>query len=183
MAWCSPNSPRPKKNCLQKSKVNKGIIHKEFVPAGKTINAAFIRQFWTDCYSVSGEFGQSCTGLENGCCSTIMPLHTVQSVCTNFLLQKMVAVLDHPRYYPDLSPADFFLFPRLKASIKGARFADVKPSTIVWKPFCDRCHMRLSLIVLGSCMNVVKRVLKRMATILKGNKEHLFVSFVLFVFW
>ena len=76
MAWCSPNSPRPKKNCLQKSKVNKGIIHKEFVPAGQIINAAFIWQFWTDCYCVSGEFGQSCTGLENGCCSTILPLHS-----------------------------------------------------------------------------------------------------------
>ena len=42
-----------------------------------------------------------------------------------FLAQKMVAVLDHPSYSPDLAHADFFLFPRLKAAIKGARFADV----------------------------------------------------------
>ena len=44
------NFPRPKKSSLQKSKVktlliaffdNKGIIHKEFLPAGQTINAAF----------------------------------------------------------------------------------------------------------------------------------------------
>ena len=53
MAWCSPTSPRPKKNRLQKSKVktplkaffdNKGIIHKEFVPAGQTIYAAFYQE-------------------------------------------------------------------------------------------------------------------------------------------
>ena len=42
-----------------------------------------------------------------------------------FLAQKMVAVLDHPPYAPDLPPADIFLFSRLKVVIKGARFADV----------------------------------------------------------
>ena len=42
-----------------------------------------------------------------------------------FLASKMVAVLDHPSYYPDLAPVDFFLFPRLKAATKGTRFADV----------------------------------------------------------
>ena len=75
MACCSPTSPRPKKSRMQKYKVktlliaffdNKGIFHKEFVPAGQTINSAFYRQFWTYCYSVTGGFGQSCTRLENG---------------------------------------------------------------------------------------------------------------------
>ena len=42
-----------------------------------------------------------------------------------FLAQKMIAVLEHPSLLPDLAPADFFLFPRLKAAIKGARFTDV----------------------------------------------------------
>ena len=37
----------------------------------------------------------------------------------------MVAVPDHPLYSPDVALADFFLFTRLKAAIKGARFADV----------------------------------------------------------
>ena len=55
----------------------------------------------------------------------IMPLYTVRSV-RQFLAQKTVAVLyQPPPYSPDLAPADFFLFPRLKAAIKGARFADV----------------------------------------------------------
>ena len=37
----------------------------------------------------------------------------------------MVTVLDHSPYSPDLAPVDFFLFPSLKAAIKGARFANV----------------------------------------------------------
>ena len=52
------------------------------------------------------------------------PAHSAITV-HQFLAQKMVAVLDHPPYNPDLTPADLFLFPRLKAAIKGARFADV----------------------------------------------------------
>ena len=37
----------------------------------------------------------------------------------------MGAVLDHPPYFPDMAPAVFFLFPRLKAATKSERFADV----------------------------------------------------------
>ena len=47
------------------------------------------------------------------------------AICVQFLAQSGVTVLDHPTYSPDLAPADFFLLPRLKSSMKGARFADV----------------------------------------------------------
>ena len=50
--------------------------------------------------------------------------HSTICVC-QFLAQKMVTVLDHPPYCSDLAPVDVFLFPRLKAAIKGSRFADV----------------------------------------------------------
>ena len=60
----------------------------------------------------------------------IMPLHSVIRVC-HFLAQKMIAMLDHPPYSGDLASVDFFLFPRLKAVIKGASFADVNAIKIV----------------------------------------------------
>jgi len=31
-----------------------------------------------------------------------------------------------PPYFPDLAPADFFLFPKLKSSLKGRRFQTVE---------------------------------------------------------
>jgi hypothetical protein len=31
-------------------------------------------------------------------------------------------MLFHPPYSPDLAPADFFLFPKLKIAMKGMRF-------------------------------------------------------------
>ena len=125
---------RPKKSILQKSKVktlliaffdNKGIFHKAFVPAGQTINAAFyqgvlnrllqrIRRVRPELHRI----GKWMLLHDNA------PTHSAISVRL-LLAQKIVVVLDHPPYNPDLIPADFFLFPRWKAAIKGARFADV----------------------------------------------------------
>ncbi|GFU95435.1 histone-lysine N-methyltransferase SETMAR [Trichonephila clavipes] len=33
--------------------------------------------------------------------------------------------IEHPPYSPDLNPPDFFLFPRLKLTLKGKRFDDI----------------------------------------------------------
>jgi hypothetical protein len=34
-------------------------------------------------------------------------------------------VIQHPPYLPDLAPADFFLFPKLKLALKGECFRDI----------------------------------------------------------
>jgi hypothetical protein len=31
--------------------------------------------------------------------------------------------LDHPRYYPDVAPSDYHLFPELKTELKGRHFS------------------------------------------------------------
>jgi histone-lysine N-methyltransferase SETMAR len=41
------------------------------------------------------------------------------------LTQKNVTTLYHHPYSPDLSPPDYFLFPKLKMKLKGLQFADV----------------------------------------------------------
>jgi hypothetical protein len=38
---------------------------------------------------------------------------------------KNVITLYHPPYSSDLSPPDYFLFPKLKTKLKGLRFVDV----------------------------------------------------------
>ena len=42
-----------------------------------------------------------------------------------FLMKKQICVIDHPPYSPDLSPYDYFLFPKLKTAMKGAFYDDV----------------------------------------------------------
>ena len=39
-----------------------------------------------------------------------------------YLKESGLTVLDHPPYSPDLSPCDFWLFPRLKEMLAGHRF-------------------------------------------------------------
>ncbi|PNF35319.1 hypothetical protein B7P43_G04817 [Cryptotermes secundus] len=39
----------------------------------------------------------------------------------NFL-SKVVTVVPHPPYSPDLAPCDLFLFPKMKIKLKGRRF-------------------------------------------------------------
>jgi len=49
------------------------------------------------------------------------PSHNV-TIVKQFLAQRKVTVLDHPPYSPDLAPADYFLFPKVKYQLKGRLF-------------------------------------------------------------
>jgi transposase len=47
------------------------------------------------------------------------------TIVKQFLAQRKVAVLDHPFYSPDLAPADYFLFPKVKSHLKGRLFDSI----------------------------------------------------------
>jgi hypothetical protein len=52
------------------------------------------------------------------------PCHAALSV-REFLAKHSIPVVPHPPYPPVLTPCHFFLFPRLKTTLKGKRFQDV----------------------------------------------------------
>ncbi|GBN93722.1 hypothetical protein AVEN_166952-1 [Araneus ventricosus] len=45
-------------------------------------------------------------------------------IVKKYLARHSVTTLEHPPYSPDLAPADFYPFPRLKMKLKGHRFVD-----------------------------------------------------------
>jgi hypothetical protein len=163
MEWRSPSSPRPKKSRLQKSKVktmliaffdSDGIIHKEFVPAGQTVNSAFyedvLKRLLRRIHCVRPEVhraGQWMLLPDNAPAHCAIHVH-------QFLAQRTVPVLDHAPYSPSLVPADFFLFPRLKSIMKGTHFADV---AAIQEHVTG--SVRPLLTVSRSFMNVAKSVL------------------------
>ena len=49
-------------------------------------------------------------------------LHDNASSLKSFLASEKVNVLNYPPYSPDLSPCDFFLFPRLKKMLSGNKY-------------------------------------------------------------
>ena len=45
-----------------------------------------------------------------------------QRVAHQFLVKNKIVVIPHPPHSPDLTPCDFFLFPKMKLKLKGRRF-------------------------------------------------------------
>jgi len=43
----------------------------------------------------------------------------------SYLAKRHTSVAPHPPYSPDLTPADFFLSPKLKTTLKGRRFQTI----------------------------------------------------------
>jgi histone-lysine N-methyltransferase SETMAR len=104
---------------------SQGIVHTELIPEVKTVNAPFYK----------GVIDRLLKHIQRVCpavfCSRDffllhdnVPTHKAASVC-QFFTQKNVTTLYHPPYSPDLSPPDYFLFPKLKMKLKGLHFADV----------------------------------------------------------
>ena len=50
-----------------------------------------------------------------------VPAHASLLICS-YLVKHQTSVVPHPPYSPDLAPTDFFLFPKLKTTLKGHRF-------------------------------------------------------------
>ena len=51
------------------------------------------------------------------------PSHS-SNLVQQFLSKHSVALLRQPPYSPDIAPCDFWLFPKLRISLKGQRFDD-----------------------------------------------------------
>jgi len=47
------------------------------------------------------------------------------TIVKQFLAQRKVTVLDHPPYSPDLEPANYFLFRKVKSQLKGGLFDSI----------------------------------------------------------
>jgi len=96
-----------------------GIIHKEFVPEGETISAAYYK-------GVMEQLLNRIRRVRAGMCESgdwfllhdNAPSHNV-TIVKQFLGQRKVTVLDHPSYSPDLAPPDYFLFRKVKYHLNG----------------------------------------------------------------
>src|SRR5215469_1577200 len=103
-----------------------GVIHREFVPEGQNVSAEFyvgvldrllkrIRRVKTAKFQSSEWFLLH----DNA------PSHNA-AIVKKFRGNRNIAVLHHPPYSPDLAPADYSLFPKLKFSLKGRHFQTVE---------------------------------------------------------
>lgn len=132
--WKSPASPRPKKARQVRSNVKSmmivffdinGIVHKEFVPRGQTVNQVYYKQVLQRLReSVRRKRPEKWRTGDWFLHHDNAPAHKAISV-RQFLDKNRMSTVPHPAYSPDLAPADFFLFPRLKIRLRGHRFEDI----------------------------------------------------------
>uniref|UniRef100_A0A8C3CED1 Transposase n=1 Tax=Cairina moschata TaxID=8855 RepID=A0A8C3CED1_CAIMO len=100
------------------------VIHKEFVPPGQTVNAVFYVEILTRLRKRIAHVRPAIVNNwrlhhDNA------PSHTAFRV-VEYLAQHKVAMLPQPPYSSDLAPPDFFLFPRIKSTLKGKHHASVE---------------------------------------------------------
>ena len=82
-----------------------------------------------------------------------------------FLTKHETTVVPQPPYSPDLAPADFFLFPNLKSSLKGRRFQTVEE--IEENSIRDIC-----VILQNTFQDALQNWRKRWARCIKGGGEY-----------
>jgi histone-lysine N-methyltransferase SETMAR len=80
-----------------------GIVHKECVPPGQTVNHAFYKDVLERLENGSNESEGTLQTI--GCCNNA-PAHTALSI-REFLVKKNIPVLPQPPYSPELAPCDF----------------------------------------------------------------------------
>jgi histone-lysine N-methyltransferase SETMAR len=109
----------------------RGIVHREFVPQGQTVNKKFycevlrrlrenIRRKRSDPWRAKNWILHD----DNAPCHRAL-------IVREFLANHNMLSLPHPPYSPDLSPADFFLFPKMKMQLKGRRFHSVTSYNVI----------------------------------------------------
>ena len=105
---------------------SKGIVHKEFVPTGQTVNAIFylgvMKHLLVRIRRIRPEYreGGSWRLLHNNA-----PSHR-STLETDFFTRNRILTINHSPYSPDMAPCDFYLFEKLHLAMKGKRFASVE---------------------------------------------------------
>jgi len=102
---------------------SRGIVHKEFVPPGQTVNHAFYKYVlerlrkWVQ--QVQTDIADNWVLHHNNA-----PAHTALSI-REILAKENIPVLPHPPYSPDLALCNFYVFPKLKSKLKGHHFGTI----------------------------------------------------------
>ena len=100
---------------------------------------------------------------------TVAPVHTAASV-KNWLAARGVQMVDHAPYSPDLAPADFFLFPKMKEELAG-RHLTQDGFKMAWEGSPGPLPPTTSPPRLGGGLSAARSVWRSAATMSKNLKK------------
>ena len=133
--WRLPTEPKPKKPRQSRSKIKvmltvffdyRGDGHSEFLPEGLTVNKEYYLSVMQRLRELIRR-KRADLSKEN---SWILhhdnaPPHKA-IIVNEFLAKNSTNIIEQPSYSPDMAPADFFLFPKLKLLLRGTRFQSIE---------------------------------------------------------
>ena len=132
--WHTASSPQPKKSCLVKSKETvmlitffdiDGVVHREFIPPGQTVNGHFYVQVLQRlCDAVWRKRHDKWQGEwflhhDNATSHTSL-------VAQQFVTEKSIPIITQPPCSLGIASSGFWLFPTLKMGLKGTHFATME---------------------------------------------------------
>jgi len=104
----------------------KGFVHHEFVPRVQMVNKQFYEEILARMRDAvrrkRPELWENQTWMLH---HDNAPAHA-SLLIRSYLAKHQTSVAPHPPYSPNLAPADFFLFPKLKTNLKGRRFQTIE---------------------------------------------------------
>lgn len=129
------NEPIPKRARQDRSKIKvmltvffdyQGIVHKEFLPTGETVNKEYylnvMRRLRESIRRKRPELWQNKSWVLH---HDNAPSHTA-IIIREFLMRNQTVTVPQAPYSPDMAPCDFFLFPRLKLALRGYQFPSIQ---------------------------------------------------------
>ena len=133
--WKGKGSPRSKKLMDESVKDQgvvgcvfdwKGIVHHEFVPRGQMVNKQLYQEVLAHLRDAvlrkRPELWENQTWMLH---HNNMPARASLLIRSD-LAKHQISVLPNLPYSPDLTPADFFLFPKVKTTLKGHNFQTIE---------------------------------------------------------
>jgi hypothetical protein len=114
----------------------KGMVHHEFVPRCQMVNKELYQEILVHlrdavCRKRSDLWeNQTCILHHDN-----VPAHVSLLICS-YLAKHRTTIVSDPPYPPDLAPTDFFLFPKLKTTLKGCRFQTIATLLLIRRTAC-----------------------------------------------
>jgi len=100
----------------------KGIVHHEFVPRGQMVNKRLYQEVLARLRDAVCRKRPELWENQTWMLHHDNALAHVSLLIRSYLAKHQTSVVPHPPCSPDLTPADFFLFPKLKTTLKGHGF-------------------------------------------------------------
>jgi len=104
----------------------KGNVHHEFVPRGQMVNKQLYQEVLARLRDAvrrkRPELWENQTWMLH---HDNTPTHA-SLLIRSYLAKHQTSVVPRPPYSPDFAPADFFLFPKLKTTLKGRHFQTIE---------------------------------------------------------